>query len=161
MRRLIRIAAAWLNIASLGLWFGAAVGIGALVAPVAFRLARPQAGLVLGESFKLLNFLGLGCAAVVLLATVAEALAWRLTRPSVVRLELVAIAAAIAGYLAWGMFPEMEALRAAGRMPEFDALHRRYEQISAAQLALLLAATLATAAALVGPDKSAVSERNE
>src|SRR5712692_1949479 len=111
MRRFVLIAAHWLNIVALGLWFGASVGIGALVAPVAFALARPQAGLVLGESFKRLNYLGLGCAAVVLLAAVMEALAWRLTVAAGARLGLTAAAAGLAAYMAWRMFPVMEALR--------------------------------------------------
>jgi Domain of unknown function (DUF4149) len=139
------VVAAWLHIVAIGLWMGAMLGVGALVAPVAFQLAREQAGTILGESFRRLNYFGLGCAAVVGATTLVEALARRLTRASMVRLALVAGAGIIAWYLGWQVFPKMDALREAGQMAEFDLLHAHYERLGHAQFLLLLGAALATA----------------
>jgi hypothetical protein len=146
-RRLALILSEWLAIVALGLWFGAMIGIGALVAPVAFQLAREQAGAVLGESFQRLNTLGLGCAAVIAAATAVEWLAGSRSRWLLTRLALVAAAAGIVAYLTWSVFPSLELLRAAGatQKPAFDALHLHYEQMAHAQFALLLGAALATA----------------
>jgi hypothetical protein len=143
------VLATWLHVVAIGLWMGAMLGVGAIVAPAAFQLARDQAGTILGESFKRVNYFGLGCAAVVGATTLVEGLARRLTRASHVRLLLVTVAAGIAWYLGWQVFPHMEALRSAGEMAEFDLLHRRYEQLGHAQFLLLLGASLATAARCV------------
>jgi hypothetical protein len=145
--RLAVVVATWLHIVAIGLWMGAMLGVGALVAPVAFQLARDQAGTILGESFRRLNYFGLGCAAVVGATTAVEALARRLTRASLARLALVALAAGIAWHLGWQVFPQMDALRASGQMAEFDLLHARYEQLGHAQFVLLLGAALTTAIA--------------
>jgi hypothetical protein len=153
MRRYVLIAANWLHIVALGTWFGATVGIGALVAPAAFHVAREQAGLVVGESLRRLNYAGLGCAALVVVATVLEALAWRPAPAAVARLALVAVAAGIAWYLGWQMIPEMETLRAAGQTAGFERLHTRYEQLTRVQFGLLLGGALVTAALAAGPRK--------
>jgi hypothetical protein len=158
MRQSLLIASAWLNIVALGLWLGATIGIGALVAPAAFRVAPESAGAVVGESLRRLNYLGLGCAAVVLVATALEAMAWRLVPAAIARLALVLAAAGIAWYLGWRMIPTMGALRTAGQSEsaEFDRLHTRYELMTKGQFALLLGGALATAAFLAGPRKGEV-----
>jgi len=139
------VAALWLQIVAIGLWMGAMIGIGALVAPVAFQVAREQAPQVLGASFARLNTLGLACAGVVLAATLLEAVAGRLGAAAWTRLALVAAAAGIAYYLGWHLFPQMEALRSAAPTTAFDRLHERYEQLGHTQFLLLLGAALATA----------------
>jgi hypothetical protein len=153
MQQILLIAAIWLNIVALGLWFGATVGIGALVAPAAFRVAPEQAGLVVGASLERLNYLGLACAAVVVVATVLEALVWRLGASALLRLALVVAAAGIALYLGWRLIPEMETLRTAGQTDGFDRLHTRYEQLTHAQFGLLVGAALATATHIARPWK--------
>lgn len=139
------VIAAWLHIVAIGLWMGAMIGVGALVAPVAFQMAREQAGTILGESFRRLNYFGLGCAAVVGATTLVECLARRIRPASLVRLALVAGSGLIAWYLGWQLFPQLDVLREAGQTAEFDLLHQRYEQLGHAQFYLLLGAAFATA----------------
>jgi Domain of unknown function (DUF4149) len=134
---------------ALCLWLGGLVAIGALVAPVAFGvLSRPEAGRVVGECFRRLNLIGFACGGVLLLALLLEsaALPRAATGLRTARAALVIGAVALSFYLALRLFPEMEALRAAGSSPLFQQLHHRASRLLSVQMLLLLAELLCSAA---------------
>lgn len=54
-------------------WVGALWAVGLIVAPLLFQtVARPQAGLLAGQFFAMVNYVGLGCGAYLLLFRLAR-----------------------------------------------------------------------------------------
>ncbi len=152
------VIARWLQLVSLALWLGGLVAIGALVAPVTAHFIHSHPVLavhpggktalltaIVGGSLRAFNPLCFACGALLLLA---QALLWPV---SARRLSLVGIILTLAllgsvVYQGLSLFPAMDAAQAAGRLPLFDALHRRYEAISLyLQLPLLLSLALVAA----------------
>jgi Domain of unknown function (DUF4149) len=134
---------------ALCLWLGGLVAVGALVAPVAFGvLSRPEAGRVVGECFRRLNLIGCVCGGVLLMALLLEST----SRPRAAsglraaRASLVIAAVALSLYLGLRLFPQMDALRAAGSSPLFQELHHRASRLLSFQMLLLLAVLLCSAA---------------
>ena len=147
-----------LHLLALALWLGGLVAIGALVAPTAFHAARtapalagnlPQqnalAGAVVGGSLRVFNFLTLACAAVMLAANLLL-LPWATRRWAAACLTATLVLLASTLYLAFDLTPAIDGAQAAGRMADFDRMHRWYEQMSTLfQMPLLLLLTVLTA----------------
>jgi MFS family permease len=136
---------------ALCLWLGGLIAVGALVAPVAFGvLSRPEAGRVVGECFRRLNLIGFACGGALLLALLLEAAVWPRAhaRLRAARAVLVLAAVALGLYLGLRLFPEMNALRAAGSSPPFQRLHHLASQLLSLQMLLLLAELICSAASI-------------
>ena len=147
----------WLGTVALALWLGGLVGIGALVAPVTahFLTAHPELDptvkaqlltAIVGGSLRVFNIVCDVCGVLLLLSQWAL---WKQTprRVAVTGLVVTLVLLASALYLGFGLFPQMDAAQSAGRMNEFDALHKRYEAFST-QLQLPLLLVLAACFAL-------------
>jgi hypothetical protein len=136
---------------ALCLWLGGLIAVGALVAPVAFGvLSRPEAGRVVGECFRRLNLIGFACGGALLLALLLEAAVLRRAhaRLRAARAALVLAAIALGLYLGVRLFPEMNALRAAGSSPAFQRLHHLSAQLLSLQMLLLLGELICSAASI-------------
>jgi Domain of unknown function (DUF4149) len=149
---------------ALGLWLGALVFFGAILAPVAFSqlpalFATPAAGIhaagmVVGSSLQRLHWMGLICGLVFLLALVVARAHYRTILPQA---ALVLAMMALTGYSQFSIIPRMETAREAvggnvdavapdnpGRKI-FDSLHRTSTHVEGLVLLCGLAALGATA----------------
>jgi hypothetical protein len=146
MQRFLAISGNWLHSLAFALWFGGILAIGGMVAPAAFHTDRQFAGVVVGDSFRMLNTVSFVCAGVMLAATWAE---WRVRTDQArrwlfIRAVLTAAALALGLYLGVRLFPTMLHLRALDRKADFDRLHHYYTDITEVQLWLLGAGSLIT-----------------
>lgn len=140
----------------LALWLGGLVTIGAVVAPAAFRdpETRAVAGVLVGNSLRVFNWLTLVAAALLILGLAAEAFhrprkgwhrLWELGR-----LAAAALALGITLYFIFSAMPQLESLRSRQQWVEFNALHRTYTRLGNLQMVLLLGILLANAVLHVG-----------
>lgn len=142
----------------LSVWLGGAVVLGAVGAPVVFRLAREQgqthqgmplydfAGRATGTMFGRFNWVVLVCGALLLLTGCIHArragLCVSRTRA---QLALTGLAWLIAAWVTFGLYPQMVTAREAGQMAAFDAMHHTYTTAFSAQVLLLLTGMVLTA----------------
>jgi Domain of unknown function (DUF4149) len=149
---------------ALGLWLGALLFFGAVVAPIAFSVlpglfAVPAdgihaAGLVVGGSLARLHWMGLFCGFIFLLVVVVARAHYRTILPQAL---LVLAMMVLTGYSQFSIIPRMDIARASvggnvnavppdnpGRMI-FDSLHRTSTHVEGLVLLCGLAALVATA----------------
>ncbi|HEU4754572.1 MAG TPA: hypothetical protein VFU47_15795 [Armatimonadota bacterium] len=148
----------WLHQVTFAVWLGGIAVLGGVAAPAVFRAAKAAgdthwgmplynfAGAVTGAAFGRFNYVVLVAGALMLVSGLAAgSLAGLCRRRVLLRAALTALAWGIVAWLAFGMFPQMLALREQGRMDAFDALHRTYSSLYSAQALLLLAVAGLTA----------------
>jgi hypothetical protein len=158
MRTTAAMVLDWLHQLALSVWLGGAVVLGAVSAPAVFGTAKRAgdtewgmplynfAGTALGEAFRRFNYLVLAAGAVMLLAgLLSGVLAGQGPRRLGARALLTGAAWCAAAWLTWGLYPQLLAARAAGRMDLFDTLHRTYTTGFTVQMVLLLSAAALTA----------------
>lgn len=152
MRTFAALALNWLHQIALSVWLGGIVVVGAVAAPAVFRTAKAQghtdmsqplyrfAGEALGEVFRRFNYVVLVAAALMLLAGMTYGLlAGFRPRWVAVRALLTLLAAGIAVWVTFALYPELIRLRDSGEMTPFDQIHRTYSTAFQVQLVLLLA----------------------
>jgi hypothetical protein len=149
---------------ALGLWLGALLFFGAVLAPIAFGVLPPlfaapadgihAAGLVVGASLARLHWMGLFCGLIFLLVVVAARAHYRTILPQAL---LVLTMMVLTAYSQFSIIPRMDIARAAvggnvnavapdnpGRKI-FDSLHRTSTHVEGLVLLCGLAALVATA----------------
>jgi hypothetical protein len=149
---------------ALGLWLGALLFFGAVLAPIAFSVLPPlfaapadgvhAAGLVVGGSLARLHWMGLCCGLIFLLVLVAARVHFRTVLPQAL---LVLTMMVLTGYSQFSIIPRMDIARASvggnvnavapdnpGRKI-FDSLHRTSTHVEGLVLLCGLAALIATA----------------
>lgn len=158
MKYFAALTAHALHTVALALWLGGLVAIGALVAPTAFHVTRalPEfagnlglqnsvAGAVVGGSLRVLNYVCLGCA-MLLLLTQAGLFTPANRRASLACLVTTLLLLASVLYLAFVLTPAMDLAQSRHEFSAFDQLHHFYEQLSTLlQMPLLLLLALCAA----------------
>ena len=120
----------FLHTASLGVWIGGTVAVGAVAAPVVFRKAssRQEAGRIMAAVFRRFDRVVMGC--IVLLLTTSPLLVTLFGRLSpwyAIEYVCIAMMSASAIYSARVVSPRIRRLRESGQAidnPQFDQLHR-------------------------------------
>jgi Domain of unknown function (DUF4149) len=147
----------------LGLWLGALVFFGAVLAPIAFTQLPPlfpspaegihAAGLVVGGSLVRLHWIGLFCGAIFLAVTVLARAHFRTIVPQA---GLVLAMMVLSAYSQFSIIPRMDTARdsvggnVAAVAPDnpgreiFDRLHRRSTHVEGLVLLFGIAALIAT-----------------
>jgi hypothetical protein len=149
---------------ALGLWLGALLFFGAVLAPIAFSVLPPlfaapadgvhAAGLVVGGSLARLHWMGLCCGLIFLLVLVAARVHFRTVLPQAL---LVLTMMVLTAYSQFSIIPRMDIARASvggninavapdnpGRKI-FDSLHRTSTHVEGLVVLCGLAALVATA----------------
>jgi uncharacterized membrane protein len=141
----------------LSLWLGGMIVLGAVSAPAVFRTAKQSghtewgmplynfAGTATGEGFRRFNYVVLAAAVLMLVTGLAYGfLAGLCRRRLLTRAALTGVAAAIAVWLTVALFPQLIALRGAGQMEQFQAVHHTYSSAFHLQALLLLGVAFLT-----------------
>jgi hypothetical protein len=149
---------------ALGLWLGALLFFGAVLAPIAFSVLPPlfatpadgihAAGLVVGASLARLHWMGFICGLIFLLVVIVARVQYRTILPQAL---LVLAMMVLTGYSQFSIIPRMDIARASvggninavapdnpGRKI-FDSLHRTSTHVEGLVLFCGLAALVATA----------------
>lgn len=171
MRNFAALALNGLHQIALSLWLGGILVVGAVVAPAVFRTAKNQghtdmtqplyrfAGEAMGEVFRRFNYVVLAAAVVLLITGVAYGLLAGFSRKRViVRAALTLLAAGVAVWVTFALYPELVRLRTSGEMVTFDQMHRTYSLAFQAQLLLLLGVTGLTGWMHLGRERASVPE---
>lgn len=171
MRNFAVLALQWLHQIALSLWLGGILIVGAVVAPAVFRTAKAQghtdmsqplyrfAGEAMGEVFRRFNYVILAAAAVLLVTGIAYGFLAGLSRRRVtMRAVLTLLAAGVAVWVTFALYPELVRLRTSGEMVTFDQMHRTYSTAFQAQLLLLLGVTALTGWMHLGRERSSLPE---
>jgi hypothetical protein len=148
----------WVHQIGLMLWLGGILIIGAVLAPAVFGQAKAAGDLhadtplydfasqVMNVAFGKFNGIVLGSGLVMLIGGVGSGLLSQLCRKGTwLRAGLTLIAWGIAAGLAFTLYPQMLAAKAAGQAEAFRAMHKTYNLGFMAQLFLLLAISGLTA----------------
>lgn len=119
----------FLQVAALGLWLGGTITLGALVAPVVFRLAgtRAEAGRIMAAVFERFDRIVLGCVVCLVATSVAfVGLYGRFSAWYAVQYVCLAMMCASGVFGALVLSPRVRRLRLEGRATEseFRRLHR-------------------------------------
>ena len=151
----MRPAMRLLQVLTMSVWVGGLVFFAFVLAPTAFhRLPVHEAGLVVGESLRIFDYLELGCGVLFLAATALLSRGVEMRIKGRYEMELLLALAMIlgTGYLAWNVLPAMDQdQRQAGgdiQLVEatnparlhFERLHKRSEKTAGTVLLLGLAA---------------------
>ena len=152
---ILRVVLRWSVYVVAALWLGGVVGIGAFTAPQAFHTlesthmisgvasAKLLAGQIIGGSLRKFNVLCIVCGAILVVGTVGELFtrrplqAWKMAVGGSAIVTSCFLLASVF-YLELVQFPALDYAQASGNMISFDRLHKGYENISYAQLPLLI-----------------------
>lgn len=158
MRTFLSAGLSWLHQVALSVWLGGILVVGAVTAPAVFGTAKAQgqteisqplyrfAGEAMGEVFRRFNYLVLAAGVLLLLSGVGYALLTGVCRRRMLaRAVLNVLALGVAGWVTFGLYPQMVQARSAGQMGGFDQMHHTYSAAFQAQLILLLGIAALTA----------------
>jgi uncharacterized membrane protein len=155
------------------LWLGGILVLGAVVAPVVFRVVpSPTNGDAMTIIFRRFDGVAVACAVVVLVAEAARASAEhaRLGVSGVIRVGAALGGTALAAWQAFNLAPKIEALHRSGAVrgvgdlgAQLDAAHRLAENEAKAQVlfvaAFLVASVLSLASQAQTPSRGSAQER--
>jgi hypothetical protein len=151
----IDLVGAIVGVLAASLWLGGLLALGALVAPVVFRIVpAPSSGDAMTVVFHRFDQVSLACAAVVALAEAVRARAGGVARIDVARIVCAVIAAGCTLIIAVSLTPTIASLHVAGAVraigplgEQLDRAHdwaTRLAKIEALALAILIALHVAS-----------------
>jgi uncharacterized membrane protein len=151
------------------LWLGGIVALGAVVAPVVFRVVpAPTNADAMTLVFRRFDAVAVGCAVVVMVAEAARASAEhaRLGVSGVIRVGAALAGSALAAWQAFDLAPKIEALHRSGAVrgvgaagAELDAAHRLAESEAKAQVAFVAVFLVASVLSLASQARDHTEER--
>lgn len=153
---------------ALGLWAGGLLALGAIVAPIVFRVVpAPASADAMTLVFRRFDSVAIACAAVALIAEAAFAVrGGKVTRADLARAACLVIAAALAITIGAWLSPGISGLHRAGAVRgsgdaglALERLHRLAETLAKTEIAFLFAGFALSVAKLARPRGSAGPHR--